>query len=189
MIEHEPVEEATEREFPRKGSVVHTMHFTDKESRKKHLSRITKANKFFMIPLYRMRILPLLGFGRYFAILSTIGRKTGKKRYTPVGHSNHDGVIHVVAAHGPKTSWIRNMVANPHSVWIQAGFRKKRLRPVLIDDPEEGLAVLKWRVKRNARASGTQFGWNSKKDDPETADLASLLPLIAIIKFEPVPTK
>jgi deazaflavin-dependent oxidoreductase (nitroreductase family) len=48
-----------------------------------------------------------------YALLETIGRKTGKPRRTPVGNGLVGGQFWVVAEHGQKASYVRNIVGNP----------------------------------------------------------------------------
>ncbi len=48
-----------------------------------------------------------------YALLETTGRKTGKRRRTPVGNGRVGGQFWVVAEHGQKASYVRNIVGNP----------------------------------------------------------------------------
>jgi len=48
-----------------------------------------------------------------YALLETTGRKTGKPRRTPVGNGLVGGQFWVVAEHGQKASYVRNIVGNP----------------------------------------------------------------------------
>jgi deazaflavin-dependent oxidoreductase (nitroreductase family) len=56
------------------------------------------------------------------AILETTGRKTGRPRRTPVGASVHGDTCWIVAEHGRKAAYVRNIEANP-SVRIRIGRR------------------------------------------------------------------
>ena len=66
--------------IPRPGSPLYNLNNEDENIRKKTLRKWRIANKFLVLPLYRLRILPLIGFGRIFLILTTKGRITGKKK-------------------------------------------------------------------------------------------------------------
>jgi deazaflavin-dependent oxidoreductase (nitroreductase family) len=77
-----------------------------------------------------------------YALLETIGRKTGKARRTPVG----DGLIGyqfwLVAEHGMKAGYVRNIAANPrvrlklrHGILARWHTGKAELLPD--DDPRE----------------------------------------------------
>jgi deazaflavin-dependent oxidoreductase (nitroreductase family) len=54
--------------------------------------------------------LPLPGY----ALLETIGRKTGKPRRTPVGDGRIGEQIWLVAEHGMKAGYVRNIERDPH---------------------------------------------------------------------------
>lgn len=48
-----------------------------------------------------------------YALLETIGRKTGKPRRTPVGNGRVGGQFWIVAEHGEKAGYVRNIARNP----------------------------------------------------------------------------
>ena len=48
-----------------------------------------------------------------YALLQTTGRKTGKPRRTPVGNGLVGRQFWIVAEHGQKAGYVRNIVANP----------------------------------------------------------------------------
>jgi deazaflavin-dependent oxidoreductase (nitroreductase family) len=48
-----------------------------------------------------------------FALLETTGRVTGRPRLTPVGDGLVGGTFWVIAEHGTKASYVRNLQANP----------------------------------------------------------------------------
>lgn len=56
-----------------------------------------RLNKFFVISLYRLRVLPLFGAGWAWSMLmiTTIGRKTGKTRRNPLEFHPVNSVIHI----------------------------------------------------------------------------------------------
>jgi deazaflavin-dependent oxidoreductase (nitroreductase family) len=74
------------------------------------------------------------------AILETIGRKSGRPRRTPVTNGLDDGVFWIVAEHGRRASYVRNIEANPR-VRVRIGRRwcTGIARPVPDDDPRERL--------------------------------------------------
>ena len=60
--------------------------------------------------------------GRIMVITHT-GRKTGKRRRTPVNYAIVDGELICTAALGRKADWYRNIVANPEvEVWLPDGW-------------------------------------------------------------------
>ena len=59
-----------------------------------------------------------------YALLETTGRKTGKPRRTPVGDGRVGNQFWLVAEHGQKASYVRNIVANPRvRVKVREGLR------------------------------------------------------------------
>lgn len=74
------------------------------------------------------------------AILETIGRKSGRPRRNPVTDGLDDGVFWIVAEHGRRASYVRNIEANPR-VRVRIGrlWRTGTARLVPDDDPRERL--------------------------------------------------
>jgi deazaflavin-dependent oxidoreductase (nitroreductase family) len=61
-----------------------------------------------------IRFLLTIGFGLPgYALLETTGRKSGKRRRTPVGHGLVGQQFWIVAEHGNKAGYIRNILENP----------------------------------------------------------------------------
>jgi len=61
-----------------------------------------------------------------YALLETIGRKTGKPRRTPVGNGRVGNQLWLVAEHGQKASYVRNIAANPRvRVRVREGLRMR----------------------------------------------------------------
>lgn len=77
------------------------------------------------------------------AILETIGRKSGQPRRNPVTNGLVDGVFWIVAEHGRRASYVRNLEANP-GVRVRVGKRwlTGTARLVPEDDPRERLRYI-----------------------------------------------
>jgi deazaflavin-dependent oxidoreductase (nitroreductase family) len=74
------------------------------------------------------------------AILETTGRKSGRRRRTPVTNGLDDGAFWIVAEHGRRANYVRNIEANPHvRVGIGRRWRTGTARLVPDDDPRERL--------------------------------------------------
>ena len=73
-----------------------------------------------------------------YAILETTGRRTGRPRRTPVGNGLDGDTFWLVAEHGRRAGYVRNIEADPR-VRVKAGGRWRegvaRLMPE--DDPRE----------------------------------------------------
>jgi deazaflavin-dependent oxidoreductase (nitroreductase family) len=50
---------------------------------------------------------------RAFALLETVGRRSGLPRHTPVGNGLAGDTFWLVAAHGTQADYVRNLLANP----------------------------------------------------------------------------
>jgi deazaflavin-dependent oxidoreductase (nitroreductase family) len=60
------------------------------------------------------------------ALLETTGRKTGKPRRTPVGSGLVDRQFWIVAKHGQKAGYVRNIASNPRvRLKLRDGFRAR----------------------------------------------------------------
>jgi len=59
-----------------------------------------------------------------YALLETIGRKTGKPRRTPVGNGLVGERFWIVAEHGRKSGYVRDMASNPRvRLKVRVGLR------------------------------------------------------------------
>jgi deazaflavin-dependent oxidoreductase (nitroreductase family) len=77
------------------------------------------------------------------AILETIGRKSGRPRRNPVTNGLDDGVFWIVAEHGRRASYVRNIEANPRvRVRIGRRWRAGTARLVPDDVPRERLRYI-----------------------------------------------
>lgn len=104
--------------------------------------RIVHAlQKYFLNP--PIKLLFALGIAPPgYALLETIGRKSGKARRTPVGNGRAGNEFWLVAEHGSKAGYIRNIESNPRvRVKLRDGFRARWYRGTAHvlrdDDPRE----------------------------------------------------
>ncbi len=142
-----------------------------------------RLNRFFMIPLYRLRILPLFGIGFFILMITTIGRRTGKTRRNPLEFHKIDNVIHISAGRGEKTDWVRNMRANPDKVKVQIGFRSFHARVEFVDDLNDKIKFVEWMIKNITSEAKIGFGWNPKEDKIENSDFTSLAEFLTIVRL------
>jgi deazaflavin-dependent oxidoreductase (nitroreductase family) len=89
------------------------------------------------------------------AILETTGRKSGVPRRNPVTNGLDDGVFWIVAEHGRRAGYVRNIEANPR-VRVRAGGRwhEGTARPLPDDDPRDRLRYIASR-RATTRLSAT----------------------------------
>ena len=78
--------------------------------------------------------LPLPGL----VILETTGRKSGQPRRTPVGKALDGDTLWIVAEHGHRAAYVRNIEADPN-VRVRVGrrWREGTAHVLAVDDPRE----------------------------------------------------
>lgn len=114
-------------------------------------------------------------------VITTIGRKTGKKRHTPLEYFVIDGVVYGGVTNPKKSQWYKNILANPDSVWVQFGFRKYQARIEFLDD-QENIALLK-RYAMQYPHLAKYWGWDPERDNIETADFLPMLKVYRLFRI------
>ncbi len=99
--------------------------------------RVAKAlAKYGMNPLVKAAV--HVGAVRGWAILETIGRKSGRPRRTPVGNGLDGDVFWIVAEHGRRAAYVRNIEANPRvRVKVRGRWRSGTAQLLPDDDPRD----------------------------------------------------
>ncbi len=100
--------------------------------------RVTTAlGKCAINPIVRTAVAAGLAPSTY-AVLETIGRRSGRPRRTPVGNGLEGDVFWIVAEHGRRAAYVRNLEAHPR-VRVQVGGRWRcgTARIMREDDPRE----------------------------------------------------
>ena len=87
-------------------------------------------------------MLPVAGLFPGWVLIETKGRRSGLARRTPAGGRLEDDTLWLVAEHGPSTSWVRNLEAEPR-VRVRVGRRWRwGVATVLPDD--DAIARAMW---------------------------------------------
>ena len=147
------------------------------------MKRYKRLNRYLILPLYRLKILPLFGFGRIFLVLKTKGRVSGKIRMTPLEYHWIDGVITIFSGRGEDSDWLKNLRANPSEVKVKHGFHSFQPRIEFITTHEDKLNTIKWYVMEHKRSAKYLFGWRPKMDNPETTDFTKMLDSLVMIRL------
>ncbi len=99
-----------------------------------------------------------------YAVLETIGRKSGQARRTPVGDGLDGDTFWIVSEHGPRAAYVRNLEANPRvRVRVRGKWRSGTAVTLPDDDPRERQRIMAERrrsTRLNAaavRALGTDL--------------------------------
>jgi deazaflavin-dependent oxidoreductase (nitroreductase family) len=91
-----------------------------------------------------------------YALLETTGRTSGKSRRTPVGNGRVGGQFWIVAEHGMKAAYVRNIERNPRvrlklRDGIRARWQTGTAHVLSDDDPLERQRWLAGQVRGSAR--------------------------------------
>lgn len=131
-------------------------------------------NKFLMVPLIRMGLLPLFGtpFGGWVMLLTTTGRVTGKRRFAPVNYALSGGNVYCLAGFGERTHWYVNMKANPQvDVLLPSGPFAGHAEDVT--DPDERMIIMRKILKNSGFATFVFGGINPFRMSDEQLDEAT----------------
>jgi deazaflavin-dependent oxidoreductase (nitroreductase family) len=81
------------------------------------------GNRFAMVPLHRAGLAAWLGnpLTGWQCLVTTIGRRSGLPRPTPLGYLVADGAAWVMAGYGPSTLWYRNVLEEPRVTLLLPG--------------------------------------------------------------------
>lgn len=99
-----------------------------------------------------------LGLVRSVAILETRGRRSGEPRHTPVGNGLTGDTFWIVAEHGRKAGYVRNMEADPRvRVLVDGRWRSGTAELLPDDDPIERQRSFPGLNARVVRLVGTEL--------------------------------
>ncbi len=137
-------------------------------------------------PPARILYAPGLGSlqGRFVLLLTTIGRKSGLPRVTPLQYEEVDGKYCVASARGTEADWYRNILANP-AVKVRAKSRRFDAMAEPITDPEQIADFLELRLRRHPRMMGAMFRAQGFPSKPSREQLESYAKKRAMIVIRP----
>lgn len=132
---------------------------------------------------YAIGLGPLIG--KMVLLLTTIGRKSGKDRVTPLQYEEMGGKYLVAAALGDKTDWYRNILANPQ---VKIHVKSKRIAGVaeIITDTEKKASFLDYRFKKHPRMVGSIMRADGVPIPPQRKDLLEYAEKISLVCITPV---
>ena len=182
-MENHNIENTTKKEFPQPDTPLFKLLSDDEEIRNKILKQWSSLNKWLIIPLYRIYLLPLLGFGKIFLLLQTEGRISGKKRYTPLEYRKVDNIVTVVSSRGNESGWMKNIRKNPDKVEVRIGFHKFKPQIEILDDEQSKEQFYNYYVSHYGSSAKFLFGWDPKTDEIESSDFSKLIKGTTMVKF------
>jgi len=101
--------------------------------------------------LYAIGLGPLIG--RIILLLTTTGRRSGKKRVTPLQYELIGSDYYVGAARGLKADWVRNIQTDPH-VEVRVGARHFSANAEVVNEASKFADFLKVRLERHPHMIG-----------------------------------
>ncbi len=153
----------------------------DKQMENKARRGFSYFNRYFMVPMFRLGMGPFVGtpFSGYVMVLKTIGKKSGKTRYSPVNYAIENGNVYCIAGFGKVSDWYRNVRAHPDvEVMLPGGTIAGTAEEVV--DPMERVHIIR-RILINGGFAGFAYGYDPRHaSDEMLAETTSDVPVIRI---------
>jgi len=121
--------------------------------------------------LYALGLGPLLG--KNILLLTTVGRKTGRRRTVPLTYEESGGTFLVGSARGAAGDWMRNIAVNP-KVEIRVGRRRFAGSAAVVTDVSTIADYLQRQMDRNPALFRRIFRMEGLSSDPGRKDLEAL---------------
>src|SRR5512145_1384659 len=101
--------------------------------------------------LYAIGLGPVIG--GFIVLLTTTGRKSGKKRVTPLQYEKIGEEYYLGAARGLNADWVRNIQLNPQ-VELRVGAKHVQGTAEIVTDPCRFADFIEVRLERHPRLIG-----------------------------------
>ncbi len=106
--------------------------------------------------------------GGRIMVLTHTGRKSGKRRQTPLNYAVVNGEIYCLAGFGASADWYQNILANPQvEVWLPDGWWAGLAEE--LHGPEHRLLIMRQVIKASG-AAGPALGINADQMNDEELD-------------------
>jgi len=123
--------------------------------------------------------------GRIILLLTNRGRRTGKRRVTPLQYEEIEGVIYVGSARGQQADWFRNILADPQvEVRVKDRYFQGMARP--LTDPRRIADYLETRLQRHPRMVGAMMRMHKLPARPTRSQLEELAAHLAVVAIRPL---
>ena len=122
--------------------------------------------------------------GRVVLLLTTIGRKSGKQRVTPLQYEVVDGDYYVASARSTKADWLRNIQANPE-VDVQVKSRRFHGLAEIITTTDRIADFLELRLERHPKMVGAMMRSDGLRSTPTRGQLESYAAKRAMVIIRP----
>jgi len=140
---------------------------------------IQKLHRF----LYAIGLGPVIGY--IILLLITAGRKSGRKRVTPVQYEEIDGLYYVAAARGQKAAWFRSIQVNP-MVEVRVKAHSFSAKADAVKDPFRIADFLEHRLQIHPYMIGMMMEMHNLPFRPNQDQLVDLAKSLAMVIIHPV---
>ena len=131
---------------------------------------------------YAIGLGPLMG--RFVLLLTTTGRKSGRRRVTPLQYEEIDGSFYLGAALGQRSDWVRNIQADPQ-VEIRVKRRHFSGRAEIIQDTGQIADYLELRLQRHPKMVGAIMRSDGIPCPPQRSDLEEYATRLTLVVVKP----
>jgi deazaflavin-dependent oxidoreductase (nitroreductase family) len=134
------------------------------------------------------RLLYKVGFhhfmGHLVLLLTTVGRRSGLKRVTPLQYEEIDGAYCVASARGIRADWYQNIVVNPN---VEVQVKSHRFHAIAepITDPSRIANFLQVRLLRHPILVGNILRSEGLPKKPDRAQLEHFAEKSAMVVIRP----
>jgi deazaflavin-dependent oxidoreductase (nitroreductase family) len=123
--------------------------------------------------------------GRSILLLTTLGRKSGKARVTPLAYEARGDTILVASARGSAADWLQNILANPQ-VSVRVGRRQLEAIAEVTTDAELIADYLERQFKRKPALFGAILRSEGLPAKPSREDLVRFAPKRPMVTIRPI---
>ncbi len=131
---------------------------------------------------YAIGLGPLIG--RFLLLLTTIGRKSGRLRVTPLTYEEREGEFLIASARGSAADWLHNIQVNPN-VQVRVGRRQFAARAELVTDAGKIADYLVRQLIQNPGIFGRIMKMEGLSRSPSRAELESVASRRPMVMLHP----
>jgi len=132
--------------------------------------------------VYALGLGPVVG--RLILLLTTTGRKTGRRRVTALQYEELDGAYLLGSSRGMQADWVRNLMADP-DVEIRVRSGRIRGRAEVVTDPERIADFMALRLQRHPRMVGRILQMEGLPARPTRPQLLAYAARLALVIVHP----
>lgn len=183
-----PIRERIQRQVRRAEEILQEMDRRGRRVRSRRKTTVIHCtSRLFWRLMKFTRVWYSLGLGpivgRLILLLTTMGRKSGLPRITPLQYEEIAGVFYVASARGQEADWFRNILANPH---VEVQVKAKRFHGVAepVTDVARVADFLELRLRRHPQMMGAMLRFAGLSTKPNRVQLEQYATKIALVAIQ-----